>query len=165
MEARNCKVDESSLTGESVPVEKLVNYKENKEDSYPKNKLYKGTVITEGHAEAIITGVGDNTEIGKTARTASEITGVETPLNKQLNKLAGLINKIAFGAAAILILGTHSTILSILRGSPFCFCSAAPYGRICFLTALRLRPFRLYRRRPYRVWLCGPRRPFLRCNR
>ena len=104
LEARNCKVDESSLTGESVPVEKLVNYKENKEDSYPKNKLYKGTVITEGHAEAIITGVGDNTEIGKTARTASEITGVETPLNKQLNKLAGLINKIAFGAATILII-------------------------------------------------------------
>lgn len=104
LEARNCKADESSLTGESVPVEKLVNYKENKEDSYPKNKLYKGTVITEGHAEAIITGVGDNTEIGKTARTASEITDVETPLNKQLNKLAELINKIAFGAAAILII-------------------------------------------------------------
>ena len=104
LEARNCKADESSLTGESIPVEKLVNYKENKEDSYPKNKLYKGTVITEGHAEAIITGVGDNTEIGKTARTASEITDVETPLNKQLNKLAGLINKIAFGAAAILII-------------------------------------------------------------
>ena len=108
LEARNCKVDESSLTGESAPVEKLVNYKENKEDSYPKNKLYKGTVITEGHAEAIITGVGDNTEIGKTARTASEITGVETPLNKQLNKLAGLINKIAFGAAAILIISSIS---------------------------------------------------------
>ena len=104
LDTRNCKVDESSLTGESIPVSKLVEYKENPEDTYPKNKLYKGTVIAEGHAEAMITDVGDNTEIGKTARTASEITDVETPLNKQLNKLASLINKIAFSAAGILII-------------------------------------------------------------
>lgn len=98
----NCKVDESSLTGESVPVDKSENAAAS-ETAYSTNIIYKGTVITEGIVEAEVFKIGDQTEMGKTARTAAEITDVETPLNIQLNKLASLINKVAFTAAGVLI--------------------------------------------------------------
>lgn len=100
-ECTNLKVDESTMTGESVPVSK--NLYDKCSATYPTNKLLKSTIITEGTCEGTIIATGDNTEIGKTAREASSITDVETPLNKQLNELANLINKIAFSAAGLLI--------------------------------------------------------------
>ena len=100
-ECTNLKVDESTMTGESVPVNKNLYDKCNA--TYPTNKLLKSTIIIEGTCEGTIIATGDNTEIGKTAREASSITDVETPLNKQLNGLANLINKIAFSAAELLI--------------------------------------------------------------
>lgn len=100
-ECNNLKVDESTMTGESVPVNKILEDKGNA--TYPTNKLLKSTIITEGTCEGTVVATGDNTEIGKTAREASSITDVETPLNKQLNGLASLINKIAFSAAGLLI--------------------------------------------------------------
>ena len=100
-ECTNLKVDESTMTGESVPVSK--NLYDKGSATYPTNKLLKSTIITEGTCEGTVIATGDNTEIGKTAREASSITDVETPLNKQLNGLANLINKIAFSAAGLLI--------------------------------------------------------------
>ena len=100
-ECTNLKVDESTMTGESVPVSK--NLYDKGSATYPTNKLLKSTIITEGTCEGTVIAIGDNTEIGKTAREASSITDVETPLNKQLNGLANLINKIAFSAAGLLI--------------------------------------------------------------
>lgn len=103
--SNNLKVNESVLTGESKAVTKqpleegkIVN------TAYDSNLLLKGTIIEEGSAEGLVNKVGDNTALGSTARKAAEITDTETPLNKQLNRLADLINKIAFGAAGFLII-------------------------------------------------------------
>lgn len=96
-----CSCDESSFTGESKPVKKDKHAKETY--TYPSNKLLRGSTIIEGRVECEITETGDRTVLGGMARQASEITDVETPLNKQLNRLAGLINKIAFISAGILL--------------------------------------------------------------
>jgi Ca2+-transporting ATPase len=101
LDSVDVKVNESCLTGESVPVKKSTS--NSKTGTYPENLVLKGTIISEGSCIAKICSVGDNTEIGKTARAATEITGEETPLNKQLNGLAELINKVAFWIAGILV--------------------------------------------------------------
>ena len=100
-EYSNLKVSEASLTGETNPVTKT-NF-ESETATYPTNRIYKSTIVAEGTCVGEVFAVGDKTEVGKTAREASSITDVETPLNKQLNGLANLINKIAFSAAGLLI--------------------------------------------------------------
>ncbi len=104
MESHNLKVNESVLTGESKAVNKLSKSEGENNGTYPSYLLLKGTIVEEGTATGIVLAVGDKTEFGKTARKAAEITDTETPLNKQLNGLADLINKIAFSAAGFLIL-------------------------------------------------------------
>lgn len=105
-ESYNLKVNESVLTGESKAVTKKPKHPDDEDmkSTYPSWLLLRGTIIEEGSAVGVVEAVGDNTAFGQTARKAAEITDVETPLNKQLNGLADLINKIAFGAAGFLIL-------------------------------------------------------------
>lgn len=97
-----CMVDESSFTGESTPVRKS-QFDDLEQHSYPTTTVLRGSVVLEGRIEAKVTAIGDYTELGHMARQASEITDVETPLNKQLDRLAELINKIAFWSAGILL--------------------------------------------------------------
>lgn len=104
LKSHNLKINESILTGESKAVTKLPKEEGENSGTYPSYLLLKGTIVEEGNCTGIIDKVGDNTAFGQTARKASEITDVETPLNKQLNGLADLINKIAFGAAGFLII-------------------------------------------------------------
>ena len=84
--------------------------------TYPTNRIYKSTIVAEGTCVGEVFAVGDETEVGKTAREASSITDVETPLNKQLNGLASLINKIAFTAASILIVSLAIRYIFIEQG-------------------------------------------------
>lgn len=103
-ESHNLKVNESVLTGESKAVTKQPKEEGELNATYPSWLLLKGTIVEEGSVVGAVNAVGDNTAFGQTARKAAEITDTETPLNKQLNGLADLINKIAFGAAGFLIL-------------------------------------------------------------
>lgn len=98
-----CRCDESSFTGESRPILKGDTVAAEDNEPYPAKTLLKGSIIVEGRVECKVTNVGDHTVLGGMARQASEITDVETPLNKQLNRLADMINKIAFISAGILI--------------------------------------------------------------
>ena len=113
-EYSNLKVSEASLTGETNPVTKT-NF-ESETATYPTNRIYKSTIVSEGTCVGEVFAVGDETEVGKTAREASSITDVETPLNKQLNGLASLINKIAFTAAGILIVSLVIRYIFIEQG-------------------------------------------------
>jgi Ca2+-transporting ATPase len=104
-EAINLKIDESSMTGESVPASKTP--RESAEDwagsGFAPWEALRGTRVMEGSGTGIVTKTGDNTEIGKTTRAAMEESGLDTPLQKQLDGLASLITKAAFGMAAILL--------------------------------------------------------------
>lgn len=103
-ESTHLKVNESTLTGESLPVGKNPRIEGIGNGTYPKYLLLRGTTVAEGNGIGVVMAVGDQTEFGKTARKAAEITNTETPLNKQLDGLASLINKIAIGSATFLIL-------------------------------------------------------------
>ena len=101
LESISLQVNESSLTGEPV-IDKTTNPAEfDEEATYPSNMIYRGTTIVDGHCTAKITAVGDATEFGKVARKATEMSGEQTPLNKQLDGLAKFIGVIGFLLAAL----------------------------------------------------------------
>lgn len=77
-------------------------------EAYPKNVILRSTMVMNGRGTAIVTCVGDSTEIGKVATEATETTQTKTPLNIQLDKLAKLISKVGTGvsiAAFVIFLG------------------------------------------------------------
>jgi Ca2+-transporting ATPase len=106
LEAVNLQVDESRLTGESAPVVKRVaTGPGTNEHTYAENHLLRGTFIADGRGILEVTAVGDNTDIGKTARAASEETAEETPLNLQLARLSKLIGVLGLGFAIVTFFG------------------------------------------------------------
>ncbi len=95
------KVDESPLTGESLPVEK--NKEKLDEDTQladRKNMLFKGTALTHGKALAIVTTTGKQTEIGKISEMANEEEKNKIPLNQKLSKLSHRLIWVTVGLAA-----------------------------------------------------------------
>lgn len=87
--------DESSLTGESVPVEKQVGkVPENTPLSERTNMLYKGTSITKGNVYAIVAGTGMKTELGKIAKLVQSADQAVTPLEKKLEEFSKKLIKI-----------------------------------------------------------------------
>ena len=102
--AMSLSVNESTLNGESVPAAKQVEEDPDFKGTYPVNMCYRGTTVSEGSGVLEVVAVGDSTEIGKTARQAAEITGAATPLNKQLDRLSGVIGKVGFAIAGITFL-------------------------------------------------------------
>lgn len=107
LEAIEFKVDESTMTGESVAVGKRAKINEEEiwnDSGFAPFLVLRSTKITEGSGVGVVIKVGDETEIGKTTRQAMEETGGETPLNKQLDGLAGLVSKAAFTMAGLLLL-------------------------------------------------------------
>lgn len=108
LEAVNLQIDESRLTGESVPVSKRVSQSFDKPDehtAYAQNHLLRGTFVADGRGILKVTTVGDQTDIGKTARAASEETNEITPLNRQLARLSKLIGVIGLGFAVFTFFG------------------------------------------------------------
>ena len=106
LEAVSLEVNEASLTGEAIPVSKIadVNLSSNGNSgcAYPPNKVLRDTVVNDGHGVIEITAVGDETEIGKTARCVLDITDVETPLNLQLERLSNLIGILGLVVAVLI---------------------------------------------------------------
>lgn len=114
LESTDMSVDESSLNGESRPSKKSHIKVDLYNGAYSPNMVYRGTNVTEGDGVMEVTSVGDATEIGKTARQASELTGAETPLNKQLNKLSKIIGKVGFTIAGLTFIAL--TVRDLVKG-------------------------------------------------
>ncbi|MBI2105604.1 HAD-IC family P-type ATPase [Candidatus Woesearchaeota archaeon] len=101
LEVNNLKVDESSLTGESTTIEKIISIvKKDAQVADQKNMIFSGTIAKEGTAKAVVTSTGMNTEIGKIAHLVQETVEAETPLQKNMKKfgksLAVIILSLAF---------------------------------------------------------------------
>lgn len=97
IELDNLYVDESQLTGESVPVmkaEKTLNGTLQLQDQ--NNMLFSGSNITSGRCEAIVTSTGMNTELGKIAVSLNTPYRVETPLQKKMKEISITITKLIF---------------------------------------------------------------------
>ena len=89
LECQLLSVDESNLTGESVPVSKDEKFLG--DEATPlgdrKNAVYKSTLVTRGFGRAVVVATGMDTEIGKIAHLLQEKEEVETPLQRRLQQL------------------------------------------------------------------------------
>ena len=115
IETANLKVEESALTGESVPVDKDASINLDAEDTPlgdQKNMAFMSTLATYGRGVGIAVGTGMNTEIGKIAKMLDEQENELTPLQKKLAQLGKFLGA---GAIVICIL---MFLIGILRGNP-----------------------------------------------
>jgi P-type Ca2+ transporter type 2C len=89
----SCQIQESSLTGESVPVDKSADLVLGEKSALGdrKNMAYASSNVTYGRAIGLVTGIGMNTEVGKIASMLSDTTKEETPLQKKLNDLGKVL--------------------------------------------------------------------------
>lgn len=113
--SNNLRVDESLLTGESVPAEKNpeVLTENNLHISERANMLFAGSVIISGRATGIIVETGINTEIGKIAKVITTLDVSKPPLIYRVEKFSKHISYI------IILSCTFIAAMELLRGSPF----------------------------------------------
>lgn len=132
LSCESLKVDESTLTGESIPVQKSANVlKENLILQEQKNMLFLGTSITNGKCTGIVISTGKNTEIGKIALSLNEIDRIETPLQLKIKELSKKITFIVFIILIfifILALINKYTILEIIMLCSSLAVAAIPEG-------------------------------------
>ena len=110
---RSLQVDESALTGESVPVAKHADPLE--EDVVlgdRKNTAYAGTLVASGVAEGLVWATGDATETGRIARLISGTTPLATPLTRKIEQFSNLLLKVIL-ALTVLTFG-----VGLLHGEP-----------------------------------------------
>lgn len=98
--AVNLKIEESALTGESVPVSKNIT---------DKNKAYMSTNVTYGRGEGVVTAIGMDTEIGKIARMIKDAKTEMTPLQKRLADLGKILSTVSVFLCVILF------VIAVLR--------------------------------------------------
>lgn len=115
LEAQSLKIDESSLTGESVPVEKNTKiFLPETPQPDRKNMAYTGTSVTYGRGKAVVVATGMSTAFGKLAGLLGEIERDRTPLQEKLDQFGRWLG------AATLIVVAFVAVLGILQGfDPF----------------------------------------------
>jgi len=116
LESTDLQVDESSLTGELLTNKEANPLQRDGKEAYPKDLLLRSSMVMAGRGCYQVTAVGDETEIGHVARQATEITGVKTPLNIQLDRLAKLISKVgsAIACTSFLLFLGHDILTNTL---------------------------------------------------
>lgn len=89
IESVNLKIEEASLTGESIPVEKEANIILDKDITLGdrKNSAFMGTVVTYGRGKGIVTATGMKTQIGMIAEMLQSYEEEQTPFRKNLQSL------------------------------------------------------------------------------
>ena len=101
--SNDLSVDESALTGESLPVKKDAEFVCQKSTPVAgrANMLYSGCFVSAGNGQMLVTGVGNDTEFGQIAQELSSIEKTTTPLQEKLDKLGKQITVLGASAAAI----------------------------------------------------------------
>ena len=111
LRARDLYVDESSLTGESVPVDKAVMVLDH--DAVltdRRNMTYMSTLVTYGRGTGIVVAIGDNTEIGRISELISSTEKLATPLTRRIAQFSHVLLYAILGLAALTFL------VGVLRG-------------------------------------------------
>ncbi len=108
-ECASMKIEEAALTGESVPVNKLVkmlNLDTSKSDEVPlgdrKNMAYMGSTLVYGRGKAVVVATGMDTEMGKIATAISQAEESKTPLEIKLEQLSGVLTKLVIAVCVVI---------------------------------------------------------------
>lgn len=107
IESASMKIEEAALTGESVPVSKIMDMLNlGGEKDVPlgdrKNMMYMGSTVVYGRGKAVITQTGMSTEMGKIADALSKAENEETPLQMKLNQLSKILTVLVIGICVII---------------------------------------------------------------
>lgn len=116
-ECASMKIEESALTGESVPVSKLVDKLTPKGQDVAlgdrKNMAYMGSTVAYGRGKAVVTATGMHTEMGKIASAITQAEDGETPLQKKLTQLSKILTWLVLGICVFIF------AFGLLRGHDF----------------------------------------------
>ncbi len=110
LESFSMKVEEAALTGESVPVTKivdLINLKENSLDvplGDRTNMLYSGSTLVYGRGKAIVVATAMDTEMGKIAQALQVTDEEKTPLQKKMSEISSVLTKLVIGISAFVFI-------------------------------------------------------------
>lgn len=127
LEAISLQINESTLTGEPVIKKTIVKANFDSDSTYPSNEAMKGTTVVDGHGIIEVSKVGDSTEYGKVYEGSQIDNKIETPLNKQLNRLGDLITYTSYGIAAVIIIARLTLYFVHLNGGAIDWINAGDY--------------------------------------
>ena len=119
-ECASMKIEEAALTGESVPVTKLVNALMGKNDSDEvalgdrKNMAYMGSTLVYGRGKAVVVATGMDTEMGKIANAITLAEEGKTPLEIKLEQLSKVLTKLVIGVCVVIF--AYNIISKIIIG-------------------------------------------------
>ncbi|MCL1805418.1 MAG: calcium-translocating P-type ATPase, PMCA-type [Clostridiales bacterium] len=106
LESHSMKVEEAALTGESLPVGKIIDLLMLREGAGDiplgdrVNMAYSGSVVVYGRGRGVVTAVGMDTELGKIAEALTQAEAEETPLQKKLGELSVTLTKLCLAVCA-----------------------------------------------------------------
>ena len=110
LESFSMKVEEAALTGESVPVDKivdLINLNDTSKD-VPlvdrTNMLYSGSTISYGRGKAVVVATGMNTKMGKIADALQSTAEGKTPLQKKMAEISKVLTKLVIGISVFVFI-------------------------------------------------------------
>ena len=139
-ECASMKIEEAALTGESVPVNKLVGILMGKkeEDEIPlgdrKNMAYMGSTLVYGRGKAVVTATGMDTEMGKIANAITLAEEGKTPLEIKLEQLSKILTKLVIGVCVFIF--AFNIITKYFMGSEGA--EFFPIAMDSFITAIAL---------------------------
>ena len=115
LEENQLKIDESSLTGESVPVSKDASFISSKDTAIgdQKNMAFSSTLVSYGTAKGVVVAAGMATEVGKIASMLQDTKSLDSPLKRKLNKVGTTLSVVGI-LVSILIF-----IIGFLNGQDF----------------------------------------------
>tara|TARA_B100000745_G_scaffold187366_1_gene122818 strand:+ start:13917 stop:16586 length:2670 start_codon:yes stop_codon:yes gene_type:complete len=113
LEANNLAINESSLTGEWLPVEKMAQpLGRALPPTEQKNMVWMGTLVSEGSGIGVVVATGEHARLGQIAKSTYETADSLTPLQKSIRRIARFLMGV-IGVALVIIF-----ILGVLRGEP-----------------------------------------------
>ncbi len=105
LRCRDLQIDESTLTGESVPVEKESSPVEDDAVLADRRSMaYSTTLVTHGTGSGVVTASGDHTELGRISRLISSAEVLATPLTRRINRFSHLLLYVILAMAAVTFL-------------------------------------------------------------
>ncbi|WP_233495518.1 cation-translocating P-type ATPase [Rhodosalinus halophilus] len=103
--ARRLRVDESALTGETLPVTKLPDAQVDEEAPLGERPtmLHSGTLVAEGEGRAVVVATGPRTVAARIAEISERATRPRAPVETELDRMGGVLAKLAFGACGVFL--------------------------------------------------------------